>query len=190
MQEGPEQSGPFLFARDVSRSVQPDAETGRHDAVSGMANHEREDENSAGPGRREEQQAGRNRRRPRSNTGTIAQFRSAETASPTGTSDSRRISPHRKQRMRPLSRRARLLLQFKHASFGHERRQFGSVITSTHAGPPRSGLECERYLASAFSTADTNSGEDGVTFDSKRAITLPFLSTRNFVKFHLISPPV
>ena len=45
-------------------------------------------------------------------------------------------------------------------------------------------------FASAFSTAAVTSGESGVTFDSKRDTILPFLSTRNLVKFHLTSPPV
>jgi hypothetical protein len=46
------------------------------------------------------------------------------------------------------------------------------------------------YCAKAASTALTKSVDSGVTADSKRLITLPFLSTRNFVKFHLMSPPV
>src|ERR1039457_2492049 len=46
------------------------------------------------------------------------------------------------------------------------------------------------YCANAASTDLTRSAASGVTADSKRLITLPFLSTRNLVKFHLISPPV
>jgi hypothetical protein len=34
------------------------------------------------------------------------------------------------------------------------------------------------------------SGESGVTFGSNRARILPSRPARNFVKFHLISPPV
>src|SRR5947209_4162886 len=41
----------------------------------------------------------------------------------------------------------------------------------------------------AFSIAPTISAESGFTGDSNRAITLPLLSTKNLVKFHLISPP-
>ena len=37
---------------------------------------------------------------------------------------------------------------------------------------------------SAFSMAAAMSGDSGVTLDSKRATTLPSLSTRNLVKFH------
>src|SRR4029077_4689598 len=37
-------------------------------------------------------------------------------------------------------------------------------------------------------TAETTSFESGVTADSKRCTTLPLRSTRNFVKFHLMSP--
>src|SRR5437879_231441 len=47
-----------------------------------------------------------------------------------------------------------------------------------------------RYFASAFSMAATICGESGVTSGSNRATTLPLRSNRNFVKFHLISPPV
>jgi len=43
---------------------------------------------------------------------------------------------------------------------------------------------------SAFSMAPATSGESGVTLGSKRATTLPLLSTRNLVKFHWTSPPV
>ena len=43
------------------------------------------------------------------------------------------------------------------------------------------------YL-SVFSIAALTSGESGVTAGSKRATTLPSRSTRNLVKFHLISP--
>src|ERR1019366_5564645 len=39
-----------------------------------------------------------------------------------------------------------------------------------------------------FSIAALTSGESGVTAGSKRATTLPSRSTRNLVKFHLISP--
>ena len=38
--------------------------------------------------------------------------------------------------------------------------------------------------------ADVTSGESGVTLDSKRWTTLPLRSTRNLVKFHLMSPGV
>ena len=43
---------------------------------------------------------------------------------------------------------------------------------------------------SAFSIASATSGDSGVTLGSKRATTLPSLSTRNLVKFHWISLPV
>ena len=41
---------------------------------------------------------------------------------------------------------------------------------------------------SAASIAATTSLEDGVVLGSKRAASLPSRPTRNFVKFHLISP--
>src|ERR1035441_1086752 len=46
------------------------------------------------------------------------------------------------------------------------------------------------YCANAASTDLTRLAASGVTADSKRLIALPFLSTRNLVKFPLISPPV
>src|SRR3982074_3283957 len=46
-----------------------------------------------------------------------------------------------------------------------------------------------RYC-SAASMALITSGASGFTMGSNRAITFPSLPTRNFVKFHLISPPV
>lgn len=46
------------------------------------------------------------------------------------------------------------------------------------------------YWVSAFSMAATTCGESGVTSGSKRATIFPLRSTRNLVKFHLISPPV
>ncbi len=53
-----------------------------------------------------------------------------------------------------------------------------------------SRLVSARHYFRAFSMAAVTSGESGLTGDSKRAMTLPLRSTRNFVKFHLISPPV
>ena len=46
------------------------------------------------------------------------------------------------------------------------------------------------YFFSALVTASTKAGSSGVTAGSNRAITFPSRSTRNLVKFHLISPPV
>lgn len=42
----------------------------------------------------------------------------------------------------------------------------------------------------AFSIAPVTTADSGSIAGSKRAITLPLRSTRNFVKFHWISPPV
>ena len=44
------------------------------------------------------------------------------------------------------------------------------------------------YCASSFSIADVTSGESGLVAGSKRFTTWPLRSTRNFVKFHLMSP--
>src|SRR5260370_7182495 len=44
--------------------------------------------------------------------------------------------------------------------------------------------------ASALSIDAVTSGESGVTAGSKRARICPSGPTRNFLKFHLISPPV
>src|SRR5450755_337944 len=46
------------------------------------------------------------------------------------------------------------------------------------------------YRLRAASIASTTGWASGFTAGSKRAITLPSRSTRNLVKFHLISPPV
>lgn len=46
------------------------------------------------------------------------------------------------------------------------------------------------YCFKAVSIAAITSGESGFTAGSKRARILPSRETRNFVKFHLISPPV
>lgn len=46
------------------------------------------------------------------------------------------------------------------------------------------------FWLSCFSTAETTSVESGVTADSKRCTTLPLRLTRNFVKFHLMSPAI
>src|SRR5262249_19328576 len=43
---------------------------------------------------------------------------------------------------------------------------------------------------SAFSIAPVISADSGVTLGSNRAITFPLRSSRNFVKFHWISPAV
>src|SRR5882724_811227 len=47
---------------------------------------------------------------------------------------------------------------------------------------------CLAYGFSCFSIASVTSFESGVTADSKRCTTLPLRSTRNLVKFHLMSP--
>src|SRR5580700_11366592 len=46
----------------------------------------------------------------------------------------------------------------------------------------------DAYCFSSFSIAEVTSGESGVTAGSKRCTTLPLRSTRNLVKFHLMSP--
>lgn len=46
----------------------------------------------------------------------------------------------------------------------------------------------QAYCFSNFAMAEVTSGESGVVAGSKRSVTLPDLSTRNFVKFHLMSP--
>src|SRR5258708_6973075 len=46
------------------------------------------------------------------------------------------------------------------------------------------------YFFTAASTADINSRDCGSTAGSNRWMTLPSRSTRNLVKFQLISPPV
>src|SRR6476659_2651393 len=43
------------------------------------------------------------------------------------------------------------------------------------------------FWLNCFSTAEITSVESGVTADSNRCTTLPLRSTRNFVKFHLMS---
>lgn len=45
-----------------------------------------------------------------------------------------------------------------------------------------------RAYCKAFSMAATTCSLSGVTFGSNRAMTLPFLSTRNLLKFHFMSP--
>jgi len=63
------------------------------------------------------------------------------------------------------------------------------------AGPGRLELDCRglqgalsRLYFNCFSIAPVTSFESGVTAGSKRCTTLPSRSTRNLVKFHLISP--
>src|SRR3954463_10934240 len=46
------------------------------------------------------------------------------------------------------------------------------------------------YFPSACSMTAVTSAESGVVAGSKRETTLPLRSTRNLVKFHLISPAV
>jgi hypothetical protein len=48
--------------------------------------------------------------------------------------------------------------------------------------------DAENYYFNCFSIAAITSFESGVTAGSKRCTTLPLRSTRNLVKFHLISP--
>jgi hypothetical protein len=59
--------------------------------------------------------------------------------------------------------------------------------------PSRDGLPGSRpkhYCFNCFSIAATTSFESGVTSGSKRCTTFPLRSTRNLVKFHLISPRI
>src|ERR1700679_2569820 len=44
------------------------------------------------------------------------------------------------------------------------------------------------YCFTSFSISAITCGESGVTSGSNRATTFPFRSTKNFVKFHLMSP--
>lgn len=59
-----------------------------------------------------------------------------------------------------------------------------SSATSDH----RSLITGHCYRGNCASIAVVTSLESGVTAGSKRSITVPFRSTRNFVKFHWISP--
>ena len=56
------------------------------------------------------------------------------------------------------------------------------------APPPTYNTLPTTYRFSSFSMASTTSGESGFTGDSNRATTFPCRSTRNLVKFHLMSP--
>src|SRR5271154_6015994 len=63
----------------------------------------------------------------------------------------------------------------------------GLALTNERA----SGAALPPYVyCRAFSMAEVTSGESGFTLGSKRPITVPSRPTRNFVKFHWISPPV
>ena len=50
------------------------------------------------------------------------------------------------------------------------------------------GRRLRHFSAKASSIAVSTSFSDGFTLGSKRAITSPFLLTRNLLKFHLILP--
>src|ERR1035441_7111360 len=64
------------------------------------------------------------------------------------------------------------------------------ILEAFRSGKTPAKVSQSPYCANAASTALSNSAASGVTAGSKRLITLPFVSTRNLVKFHLISPPV
>src|SRR5690606_26854607 len=65
-----------------------------------------------------------------------------------------------------------------------------SISDWLHLPAGRSGNAPRNYLdARYFSIADVTASLSGVSFELNRATTLPLRSTRNLLKFQVISPP-
>src|SRR4051812_9773537 len=79
---------------------------------------------------------------------------------------------------------AKTLLTLRRSRFHHHGLRKGARV----ACPFLLGQMLNFYLPSACSIAAVTCAESGVTSGSKRETTLPLRSTRNLVKFHLISP--